>query len=123
MYNFTTPKCVAEEYLIFVFKDYHVKDAPEFPEVWTELKQLPHSNLVVAHNVSFDMYALRDVLRLYQLELPTFNFWCTLSESKKRLVLEKYSLPNVCKHLNIEFTNHHHARYDAIACASIAAKL
>ncbi len=100
----------------------HVKDAAEFPEVWKELKQLIHNNVVVAHNVSFDMYALRAVLRLYQIELPSFNFWCTLSESRKRLMLDKYSLPNVCKHLKIEFSNHHHARYDAIACASIAAK-
>mgnify|MGYP003946503189 CR=1 FL=1 len=101
----------------------HVKDAPEFPEIWKELKEILHNEVVVAHNVSFDMYALRDALRLYQIELPKFNFWCTLSESKKRLNLDKYSLPSVCKHLKIEFTNHHHARYDAIACANIATKL
>ena len=99
-----------------------VKHSPEFPEVWKELKDILHTNVVVAHNAAFDMYALRDVLCLYDIELPNFNFWCTLSESKKRFSLDKYRLPNVCKHMQIEFSNHHHARYDAIACASIAAK-
>lgn len=100
-----------------------VKSAPDFPEVWNELKILVQGKTVIAHNVSFDMYALRDAISLYGLAMPEFNFWCTLVESKRRLSLTKYSLPSVCKHLNIEFQHHHHAKYDAIACAYVGMKL
>ncbi|WP_214226187.1 exonuclease domain-containing protein [Pedobacter sp. B4-66] len=101
----------------------HVKHSAEFPEIWQEIKPLINGNIVIAHNASFDMYVLRDVLQLYALELPQFNFWCTYLAAKQKLQLAKNTLPSVCLHYGINLSNHHNARYDAIACAEIAIKL
>lgn len=100
------------------------KDAPEFPDVWQEMAEHVIGKLVVAHNVGFDIYALRDVLKLYNIIVPEFHFACTMKECKERyFLLSKYTLPNICTHLNIELGNHHDAYFDAIACAQVAIKL
>lgn len=100
-----------------------VKHAPEFPEVWKELLPLLQGKTLIAHNASFDMYVLRDVLQLYSLAVPGFSFWCTMFAAKQHLKMTKYSLPNVCLYYGIVLNNHHHAKSDAIACAEIAIRL
>jgi DNA polymerase-3 subunit epsilon len=100
-----------------------VKNAPEFCDIWNELKEMLAGNVVVAFNVSFDMHALRNVLQLYQLDLPEFKYYCAEACSKRVMSVEKYSLINICKQLDIKVENSHNAKYDAIACAEVAIKL
>jgi DNA polymerase-3 subunit epsilon len=96
-----------------------VKDAPSFVEIFPELRIYLEGAVVIAHNSSFDMTALRDVLTLYSMEFPEFEYGCTMELSKK--VWKKisgYSLDKVCSALNHSF-NHHDALEDAVACAHI----
>ena len=100
------------------------KYAPEFPAIWDEMAEHIIGKTVVAHNVGFDIYALRDVLRLYNILIPEFNFACTMKECKERyFMLSKHTLSNICTHLKIELGQHHDAHFDALACAQIAIKL
>ena len=41
------------------------KNSPSFPEVWKEVLPYLQGKTVVAHNSSFDMYALRDAFDKY----------------------------------------------------------
>ena len=100
-----------------------VADAPEFPEVWEEMKEYIEGGAVLAHNASFDIYALRDVLKEYDIELPGFRFLCTLRMSREWFELKSYRLSSVCKHLEIDLTDYHNAKYDAIACAMVAIRM
>ena len=58
------------------------KNSPSFPEVWKEVKPFLEGKTVVAHNTSFDMYALRDAFDEYGIDYPTFDYFCTLRIAK-----------------------------------------
>lgn len=99
-----------------------VKDQPRFNEVWEDIMQYLSGNIVLAHNASFDMGCLREVLNKYQIEYPSFDYACTRNIAKKAFPgLISYSLSAVTDYLSIDFT-HHHAEQDALACAAIALK-
>ena len=99
------------------------KDSPSFPEVWKDVLPYLQNKIVVAHNTSFDMYALRDAFDNYCMEYPTFDYFCTLRIA--RYIVKgcySYSLDVVLNHLNIEFGVHHKADRDSLGCALLLLK-
>ncbi len=99
------------------------ENAPDFPEVWNEVAPLLHNKTVVAHNTSFDMYALRESLDHYGIEYPTFDYFCTLRIAKYIVKgCHSYSLNIVLNHLGIDFFNHHDAGSDSEGCARLLLK-
>jgi DNA polymerase III subunit epsilon len=92
------------------------KASPEFPEVWEKIQDLFTSNLLVAHNASFDLAVLRTTLDYYGLEVPDFRYECTYRMSS-------LDLASLCDALEIELTHHHDALADATACAIAYLKL
>lgn len=96
-----------------------IKDALEFDSIYKELEPLLKNAVIVAHNASFDMSALRHVLDLYEIEYPEIQYICSYKIAKKTWNgLENYKLNTVCKFLNHEF-KHHNAQEDAIACGKV----
>lgn len=99
------------------------KDCPTFPEVWKEVMPYLQNKIVVAHNTSFDMYALRDAFDKYDMEYPTFDYFCTLRIA--RYIIKgcySYSLDIVANHLGLEFGVHHKADSDSLGCALLLLK-
>lgn len=99
------------------------KDSPSFPEVWKEVYPYLKGNIVVAHNTSFDMYALRDAFDDSNIEYPTFDYFCTLRIA--RYIVKgcySYSLDIVLDHLGIAFDGHHKADNDSRGCAELLLK-
>lgn len=99
------------------------ENSPKFPDVWKEVYPYLKDKIVVAHNTSFDMYALRDALDNYQIEYPTFDYFCTLRIA--RYIVKgcySYSLDVVLKYLGIEFDGHHKADNDSAGCAKLLLK-
>lgn len=99
------------------------KDSPSFPEVWKEVVPYIEGKIVVAHNTSFDMYALRDAFIKYSIPYPTFDYFCTLRIA--RYIVKgcySYSLDVVLDHLNIDFGVHHRADSDSLGCAKLLLK-
>jgi DNA polymerase III subunit epsilon len=101
-----------------------VKDAPTFDVFYQSVREKIDNQTMVAHNLSFDGYALRDNLARYQIQSCLNQLLCTYQLSR-RLILGKhsYTLDSVCHHYGIDLTNHHHALDDARACADIMLKL
>lgn len=96
-----------------------VKDAQEFDEVYASIKPLIENSMVAAHNSDFDIRALKDVLTVYGIEIPEFEYFCTVELAKSTwLGLKNYRLHTVSAHLKHEL-KHHDAGEDAIACANI----
>lgn len=96
------------------------KDASSFPDVWREVEPYLVNGVVVAHNSSFDMYALRDAFMANKMSFPTFKHFCSYRIAKYAVKgYRSYSLPNICEVLNIPFGVHHRAEGDAIACANV----
>ena len=97
-----------------------VKNEPTFDQLWPEIKNYIHDNLIIAHNASFDLGVLRHVLSTYDIDYPVSSYSCTWRISKKVWRgLPSHCLKSVSDHLGIEF-KHHDAEEDAIACAEIA---
>ncbi|MGI6232083.1 MAG: 3'-5' exonuclease [Prevotella sp.] len=99
------------------------KNSPLFPQVWEEVSPLLNGKIVVSHNVSFDMYALRDTLDSYQIPYPDFIFYCTLRLAKYIIkgpaLPYSFSLDILLDFLNIPFSNHHDAGADSLGCAQL----
>jgi DNA polymerase-3 subunit epsilon len=96
------------------------RDKPEFDAIWKEIHPLIEGKVVIAHNAAFDMYVLRDVLDLYDLDYPNINTMCSCTLAKRAFPgLISYSLAPVCDYLDIPLLNHHRAGDDAEACAEI----
>ena len=99
------------------------KDAPSFEEVWPEILPYIQNNTVVAHNTAFDMYALKDALDAAGIQMPIFDYFCSLRISRKALPgLYSYSLSLLCEAIDIPFDTHHRAESDAIGCAKVFLK-
>ncbi len=99
-----------------------VKYAPEFNDIWPEIADLLEGRIILAHNASFDMNVLREVLHQYQIECPPYKNACTVKIARKTWPdLRNHRLNTVAHHLGINF-KHHDALEDALACAQIAIK-
>lgn len=96
-----------------------VKDELEFDKVWEKINHYFNNNLVIAHNASFDISVLRNTLELYNIEMPSFQYICTMKLSRNFYIgLDNARLNTVNKFLGYEF-KHHDALADAMACSNI----
>jgi DNA polymerase-3 subunit epsilon len=99
-----------------------VKNAPEFDAFYPVIKPLIEGGLIAAHNTSFDVDCIRDVLTVYGIPIPSFEHICTCELAEKAFKgLESYRLKTVSKFLGHEF-KHHDAGADALAAANIIIK-
>ncbi len=98
-----------------------VMNAKKFNEIWEEIKEYFHDIPIVAHNAQFDMSVLHACLTAYSLELPQFQYICSIPISTKACRGEKVgqSLKDRLHHFEIELNDHHNALADAIACAKL----
>jgi DNA polymerase-3 subunit epsilon len=100
-------------------------NAKVFPFVWQEIAPLIEGLPLVAHNSLFDEGCLREVFRVYQMDYPDYEFYCTCNASRKKfkMLLPNHQLHTVAAYCGFDLTNHHHALADAEACAVIAMKV
>jgi DNA polymerase III subunit epsilon len=96
-----------------------VENELEFDQVWAKIKHYFNGNLVIAHNTSFDISVLRKGAELYNIELPSFEYICTMKLAKNFYRgIENAKLNTVNDYLGYKF-KHHDALYDALACSNI----
>ncbi len=104
------------------FRDIHginkwdVKHSPEFPAIYEKLNEFfNEADVVVGHNISFDLTHLKGAAVLYGIEPVPFQYACSLQAArhfypdlkchKLNVMAERYGLP----------LNHHDALDDARA--------
>lgn len=99
------------------------ENSPSFDDVWKEVEPYIEGKTVVAHNTSFDMYALRNAFDDYGIEYPTFDYFCSLRIA--RYIVKgcySYSLDVLAEQLGLEFGTHHRADSDSLGCALVLLK-
>ena len=117
----------------FEFNDYNilihgitpdlVYDKPKFCDLWKKICPMLQNKVVVAHNASFDVGALRATLDHFGIEYPTFDYICTVKLSQKAYPdLPSHKLNAMADTLGISF-NHHRAGDDAYVCAQLLIKI
>ncbi len=97
-----------------------LKGRPYFDGVWGDVAPyLDGADLLIAHNAGFDRSVLYGVAQHYDIELPRYNWQCTVNLARAAWPhLPNHKLPTVCAHLDIEL-QHHDPASDAEACARI----
>ncbi len=104
--------------------DEMVKDAPEIAEVLKDFEKWARDSILVAHNASFDIGFLNQGykrIEYNQVEQPVID---TLELARFLFPeLKNHRLNTLCKHLDIELTQHHRAIYDAEATGYLMWKL
>lgn len=102
------------------------ENAPTFDKVWSSLSPFIGNLPLVAHNKAFDEKCIRAAHKVYRMDYPDYQFFCTLATARRtipRTLCRSFSLPVLCDFLGIPFHNHHNALADAEACAKIAMAL
>lgn len=97
--------------------------ARHFPQVWAEVSSRLEGLPLVAHNKAFDESCLKAVFDAYEMDYPGYEFYCTLTASRRCLRLPSHQLHLSAAACGYNLENHHHALADAEACAAIALKL
>ena len=96
-----------------------VKDAPTWPDVFTDIAGKFSNCLVVAHNALFDIGVLRSLNKLYNIDMDDFPYVDTVTVSRViHPFLPNHRLNTVCEYLNFDFS-HHRANSDALGCIAI----
>ena len=96
-----------------------VKDAPTFKEYWKSIKELFENNIIVGHNITYDLTVIAKALERYDIEVPIFNYYCTLKLSRNFIKTNSYSLNSLCDLLNVNLEKHHNTLEDAKASQKI----
>ena len=96
-----------------------LEGAPEFEEALEQMLQFIGTDVLVAHNASFDMGVLRKSAEAIGAEVPNYNYLCSLAMARRSYNLESYRLNSVAYAVGHEEFNHHDALADADACARI----
>ncbi len=95
-------------------------NAPEFPEIWTEIsKYIKEIPVLVAHNASFDISCIRQSLELYGMEKPEITCYCSLRAARKLYDFKYNNLDYLCDRFEIPYGRHHRAGDDAEMCARL----
>ena len=100
-----------------------VKDAPTIDLILPKFLEFCKGSILVAHNAEFDTGFIKQKAEDLQLEYD-FTVVDTMTLSRVLLTgLAKFTLDNICKHLNISLEHHHRAIDDASATAKMFLKL
>ncbi|MCE5300036.1 MAG: 3'-5' exonuclease [Spirochaetia bacterium] len=99
-----------------------VQDAPEFDAVYAVIKPYIEGAVLAAHGGDFDITCLRDMLTIYHLPIPSFEYIDThLIARATWKELENHKLKTVAEYLGLDH-KHHDAGNDAYSSAMIITK-
>lgn len=96
-----------------------VVDALLWSEQLADLVAFADGDHFVAHNAGFDMGVIVAACAASFVEVPTFDYLCSLQVARKTYNLDSYKLPVAAMAAGFEDFPHHDALADAEACAAI----
>lgn len=100
-----------------------IAGAPKFPEIWELIAPLFRTNLVAAHNATFDLCVLRKVLQAYGIGESLVYYVDTLTIARSMIKeTDNHHLPTLCDWFGIPL-EHHNAGSDSWACAKFLCQL
>lgn len=104
------------------FTNENVAKEPLFPEHWEKIKCYFEDAILIGHNCSFDIRALRTEFQRYNITPPNFYSCCTCLNAKKiidKSKVKNYKLGTLCEYFGITLDNWHSADADTLAALRI----
>ena len=100
-----------------------ITKAPTLKELWPEIREFIKNDPLVAHNAQFDMNVLRHTLVAWDLDVPSYEYFCTLSLSRKLWKGRRsYKLTSLAEDMGWEY-DAHNALADAEVCGKLFSRL
>ena len=96
-----------------------VVDALLWSEQLADLVAFADGDHFVAHNAGFDMGVIVAACTASFIDVPSFDYLCSLQVARKTYHLDSYKLPVAAMAAGFEDFPHHDALADAEACAAI----
>ena len=96
-----------------------VADALLWSEQLPDLLSFAENDHLVAHNAGFDMGVIAAACTASFVDIPSFDYLCSLQVARKTYHLDSYRLPIAAMAAGFEDFEHHNAAADAAACAAI----
>jgi len=101
-----------------------VLKSPRLNELWVEIESFIGDSPLVAHNAAFDIGVLKGSTKASGIELPNYEYYCTLQIARKLIPgLKTYSLSPLMQELFDYSYQAHLASDDSLACAKLFASL
>lgn len=83
-----------------------VQNSPTLKEFWPRIKEIMESNIIVGHNILFDLSVISKSLHRYDIETIDFNYICTLELSQIYIDSDSYKLSNLVSFIGYEYEEH-----------------
>ena len=100
-----------------------ITKAPTLKELWPEIREFIKNDPLVAHNAQFDMNVLRHTLVAWDLDVPSYKYFCTLSLSRNLWKGRRsYKLTSLAEDMGWEY-DAHNALADAEVCGKLFSRL
>ena len=100
-----------------------ITKAPTLKELWPEIREFIKNDPLVAHNAQFYMNVLRHTLVAWDLDVPSYKYFCTLSLSRKLWKGRRsYKLTSLAEDMGWEY-DAHNALADAEVCGKLFSRL
>ena len=95
-----------------------VQGSPTFPEFWSEICEILSKNVIVGHNITYDLTVISNSLIRYGIDVPEFRYYDTLQLSQAHIDLESYKLSSIANKMHVK-----HDEHNALSDAMVAYQL
>ena len=95
-----------------------VQCAPTLNVFWPEISELLLNNVIVGHNITYDLSVLERALQRYDIDVPGFKYICTLALSRQYIQSSSYKLEELATKIGFDFEPHI-AINDAVAAGKL----
>lgn len=99
-----------------------VQDSPTFPEFWHKYSKLITSNVIIGHNITYDLMVISNTLVRYRMKVPIFRYYDTLELARNHIELDSYKLSSIAKIMHQKH-NIHNALSDSFVAYKLFATL
>lgn len=95
-----------------------IQNAPTLKNYWSEISDILLNNIVVGHNITYDLSVLEKALQRYDIDIPGLEYCCTLELSRKYMNADSYKLESLSNYIGYAYEAHV-AINDALAAGKL----
>ena len=97
-----------------------VEFSPVFSEIKDQLSEFLRGNIIIGHNINFDLkFLLSEGIDLLNLDVTIMDTLQIARKSIDKNYIENYKLGTLCKYFCLDYFNYHNATEDVLATSYV----